>query len=440
MRKRVLVLGAGSVAPPLAQYLLNESDINLTVADQFLNRAEKLVSKSPHAQALHLDIRNGEKTRNLISKADLVISILPNKFHPDIANHCVALKKNMITASYVSKSIKNLHSEAKKQGILILNETGLDPGIDHMEAARIIDKINRDEGSVTGFISYCGGLPDPKSNTNPFGYKFSWSPKGVLLASKKPAQYLKKNKKVFIPPSRLFQNPATIHIKGIGELEGYPNRNSVPYIDLYQIHSTKTMFRGTLRYKGWCLFMHQAGKIGLLSEKIQNWGQISRKDFIRRITGLPEPENIKSGLVSHFNLGKDSPFFQCMDFLEFFSKKALPLKKGSPLDVLVALMEEKLLYKKGERDMIILQHRITAEYEKINHKEIISTLVDFGSPDGDTAMSRTVGLPLAIAAKNILNRRIRSTGAQIPVTPEIYEPILKELKKSGIEFETSIKE
>lgn len=439
MNKNVLILGAGSVAPPLVKYLLNQPEIKLSIADRFFSKAKSLASRSSNARALDLDIRDMEKTRALISEADIVISILPYTFHPEIAAHCTDLNTNMLTASYASESIKKFDSQAKQKGVLLLNEIGLDPGIDHMEAMRIIDDVKKRNGTVTSFVSYCGGLPAPEANTNPFGYKFSWSPMGVLLASKNQAQYLLNKKKIRIPPEELFQSPPLIHIQGLGELEGYPNRNSLPYIDLYEIHSTKTMLRGTLRYKGWCSFMHQAGRIGLLDEEVENWEKINRVDFLRKITGIPEEEDIKSDLASHLNLKKESVFIQCMDWLGFFDKQALPLKKGSPLDILVALMEKTLRYKKGERDMIVLQHKLTVEYKDKKSQEIISALVEFGIPGGDSAMARTVGLPLAIAAKKILNGKINSTGVQIPVIPEIYKPVLAELRELGVEFETRTK-
>jgi saccharopine dehydrogenase (NADP+, L-glutamate forming) len=440
MKKNILVLGAGSVAPPLVQYFINQPEIKLTVADQDFNKVKKLTFKSPQARRVHLDIRNKEKTRALISDADIVISILPHIFHPEISHHCVDLKTNMITASYVTESMKKLHPEARRKGILLLNEIGLDPGIDHMEAMRIINDVKKENGTIMSFISYCGGLPAPEANTNPLGYKFSWSPKGVLLAGKNPAYYLKNNKKIFVHPEKLFQSPSLIRIKGVGNLEGYPNRNSISYIDLYQIQSTKTILRGTLRYKGWCSFMNQAVRIGLLDEEIRNWKMINRLEFIRKIAGLPGKEDLKSELSSHLKLEKDSLFIQVMDWLDFFNKQPLPLKEGSPLDILVALMQEKCIYNKGERDMIVLQHRLMTKNEDKNLKEIVSTLIDFGIPDGETAMSRTVGLPLAIAARNILNGRIKITGVQIPTHPEIYEPILTELRESGIKFDTTIKE
>ena len=437
MNKNVLILGAGSVAPPLVKYLSGQPEIRLFIADRFFNKAKSLAAGSSNAKALGLDIRDKEKTRALISEADIVISILPYTFHPEIASYCTDLRTDMLTASYASDSIKKLDLQAKRKGVLLLNEMGLDPGIDHMEAMRIIDDVKRKNGTVTSFISFCGGIPAPEANTNPFGYKFSWSPLGVLLAGKNQAQYLFNNKKICIPPENLFQNPLLIHIQGLEELEGYPNRDSLPYIDLYKIHSTKTMLRGTLRYKGWCSFMHQAGRSGLLDEKSENWKKINTPDFLRKITGVMGKKDIKSGLASHLKLEKDSLFIQCLGWLGFFNKEALPLKEGSPLEVLGAMMEEKMRYQKNERDMIILQHKLTVEYKDENSQEIVSTLLDFGIPGGDSAMSKTVGLPLAIAAKNILNGNIKITGVQIPVIPEIYKPVLSELKELGIEFETN---
>lgn len=439
MNKNILVLGAGSVAPPLVKYFQSQTDTKIILADQDFKKAQNLAENSSQAQAVRLDIRNKEKSRDLISKADIVISILPSPLHPEIAQHCVELNTNMITASYVTESIKGFHSEAEQKGILLLNEIGLDPGIDHMEAMRMISQIKKNKGTVLSFISYCGGLPAPEANTNPFGYKFSWSPQGVLLAGKNPAQYLKNEKKIFIPAEKLFQNPSPIYVTGVGDLEGYPNRNSLPYSDLYQIQSTRTMLRGTLRYKGWCSFMHQAQRIGLLNEKIKNWDKINKIDFISKLSGLAKTQNIKTDLASSLNLKKDSVFIQCLDWLGFFNEQPVPLKEASPLDILVNLMEKKLSYQKGERDMVILQHRIKAKYENDHIQETISTLVDYANPEGDTAMARTVGLPLAIAAKNILNGKIRIKGVQIPVRPEIYEPILAELKNLGIEFKTNMK-
>jgi len=439
MKKHVLVLGAGSVAPPLIKYLQHQSNIKITIADQIFNKAKDLASKSSYTQAVHLDIRNMNKTRDLISKANIVISILPYTFHPEIAKHCLELNTDMITASYISESMREFHSEAKKKGILFLNEIGLDPGIDHMEAMRIINQIKKKNGTVESFVSYCGGLPAPEANTNPLGYKFSWSPRGVLLAGKNPAHYLENNRKKFVPAEKLFQNPSSIHISGIGDLEGYPNRNSLPYRDLYQIQTTQTLLRGTLRYIGWCSFMRQAQRIGLLNEERKNWGKINKIDFLRKITGMTAKKDIKSALASHLNITKDSVFMKGMDCLGFFEKKPLPVEKSSPLDIMVSMMESKLSYQKGERDMVILQHRITAKNENDSMQEITSTLVDYGRPHEFSAMARTVGLPIAIAAKNILNGKIKITGVQIPVSPEIYEPILSELKKSGIEFKTESK-
>ncbi|MBD3415170.1 MAG: saccharopine dehydrogenase [Candidatus Aminicenantes bacterium] len=438
MNKSVLVLGAGSVAPPLIKYLCKQPGIQLKIADQIFEKAQQLALPSPSAHPLHLDIRDQSKTRSLVKEADLVISILPYTFHPEIASYCVEMRTNMITASYVSQSMKDFDSEAKQKGILILNEIGLDPGIDHMEAMRIIHEIKNNNGIVTSFISFCGGLPAPEANTNPFGYKFSWSPRGVLLAGKNPAQYLENDQILYIPPEKLFQNPAAVFIKEVGSLEGYPNRDSLPYKELYQIPSARTLIRGTLRYKGWCSFMHYAAKIGLLEERSENWEGMTNPDFIRKTAGIAEQGDLKSDLANHLKIATNSNFIRCLDWLGIFKPQTLPLKQGSALDILVKLMEKRLSFQKGERDLILLQHKIKAEYKDKESQEITSNLIHYGNPDGDTAMSKTVGLPLAIAAKLILSHTIVSTGVQIPISCEIYEPILTELKESGIEFQTNI--
>jgi saccharopine dehydrogenase (NADP+, L-glutamate forming)/spermidine synthase len=340
----------------------------------------------------------------------------------------------MVTTSYVSDVMQKLDGEAKNAGILILNEVGLDPGIDHMEAMRIIHEVEEKDGEIQSFTSYCGGLPAPEANTNPFGYKFSWSPIGVLLAGKNSAQYLKDGQQVLIPAEDLFKGYAIISIEGLGEFEAYPNRNSLPYIQLYGIQSTETMLRGTLRNKGWCPTMKKMVDLGLLDEEEKEWDGITYKDFIQRLMNDPAEENIKKALGAHLNIEEDSDILQRFEWLGLLSDEAIPVSKGSALDVLGARMLEKLQYEEGERDMIILQHQFVASYPDDTKEKITSTLIDFGIPDGDSSMARTVGLPAAIATRLILEGKIEMTGVHIPVIRKIYTPILQELKGLNIAF------
>ena len=438
--KKILILGAGLVAKPLVRYLLDQPDFEVEVASRTVSKAVKLIDNHPRGKSSELNLKNEEGLKDKISKADLIISMVPYTFHPIVAKYCIDYKKAMVTTSYVSEVMKNLDAEAKKAGILILNEVGLDPGIDHMEAMRIIHEVEEKEGEILSFTSYCGGLPAPEANTNPFGYKFSWSPTGVLLAGKNSAQYLRDGQQIFIPPQDLFDDYLMINIEGLGEFEGYPNRDSLPYIELYGIKSTKTMFRGTLRNKGWCSTLKKIADLGLLEEEEKDWTGLTYKDFLKKLMNDPDEEDIKKALSAHLNIEESSDIIQRFEWLGLLSDEPLPSEKDSPLNILGAKMLEKLQYEEGERDMIMLQHQFIASYPGDKKEKITSTLIDFGIPHGDTSMARTVGLPAAISTKLILEGKIEKTGVHIPVTPEIYIPILQELKELDIAFKENKEE
>ena len=432
--KKVLILGAGLVAKPLVRYLLDQPDFKVEVASRTVSKAVKLIDSHPDGEAKELNLKDEEGLKKEIADSDLVISMVPYGFHPKVAKFCIDFGKHMVTTSYVSETMQNLDSEAKNAGILILNEVGLDPGIDHMEAMRIIHEVEEKGGEIQSFTSFCGGLPAPEANTNPFGYKFSWSPIGVLLAGKNSAQYLKDGQQVLIPAEDLFKDYAIIDIEGLVEFEGYPNRNSLPYIQIYGIQSTKTMLRGTLRNKGWCPTMKKMVDLHLLDEEEKEWGDITYKDFIRRLMDNPAEEDIKKALGAHLSIEEESDIIQRLEWLGLLSDEAITVSKGSALDILGARMLEKLQYEEGERDMIILQHQFIASYPDDKKEKITSTLIDFGIPDGDSSMARTVGLPAAIATRLILEGKIEMTGVHIPIIPKIYTPILQELKGMDITF------
>lgn len=432
--KKIVILGAGLVARPLVRYLLDQPDFEVEVASRTVSKAIRLINNHPHGTAKELNLKDDAALREEISRADLVISMVPYSFHPKVAKYCIDFNKHMVTTSYVSEIMKNLDGEAKRAGILILNEVGLDPGIDHMEAMRIIHEVEEKGGEITSFISYCGGLPAPEANTNPFGYKFSWSPMGVLLAGKNSAQYIKDGQQIFISPEDLFENYNIIQIEGLGDFEGYPNRNSLPYIDLYNIKSTKTMLRGTLRNIGWCPTLKKIVDLGLLDEEKKEWTGLTYNNFLRRLMNASLEKDIKKALSNYLNIKEDSDIIKRLEWLDLLSDDLLLIDKGSALDILGAKMLEKLQFEKGERDMIILQHTFEASYPDGKKERITSTLIDFGIPDGDSSMARTVGLPAAISTKLILEEKIKKTGVHIPILPEIYAPILQELKDLGIEF------
>jgi len=430
---KVLILGAGLVAKPLVRYLLDHG-FEVIVASRTVSKAVKLVDNHPMGTAKELNLKDEESLEKEVSEADLVISMVPYSFHPTVARFCIEYKKNMVTTSYVSEAMTNLDDAAKNAGILILNELGLDPGIDHMEAMRIIHDVEGAGGEISNFTSYCGGLPAPEANTNPFGYKFSWSPIGVLLAGKNPAEYKKDGEKISISSKDLFLNSVKVHIEGLGDFEGYPNRNSLPYIDLYGIQTTKTILRGTLRNVGWCSTLKKIVDLHLLDQEERDWTGFTYASFLRELMNNPHEQNLRRALGSYLNIDENSDIIDRLEWLGLLEDFPLSRTQASAIDIIGDRMLEKLQYQEGERDMIILQHAFEADYPDGKKDSIMSTLIDFGIPNGDSSMSRTVGLPPAIGTRLILEGKINITGVHIPVIPEIYVPILAELKEIGIEF------
>ena len=433
--KTVLVLGAGLVTRPLVRYLLDQPDFKVIVASRTVSKAEKLIDGHPRGEAKTLLVQDEDHLKDLISGADLVISLVPWTYHPVVAKHCLELEKHLITTSYVKEAMQALDQQVKDKNLLFLNEIGLDPGIDHMSAMKIIHGVEERGGRIVSFFSYCGGLPAPEANTNPFGYKFSWSPRGVVLAGKNTGRYLKDGQEINVPSQDLFAHTWTLEIENIGQLVAYPNRDSIPYIKTYGLKDAKSMFRGTLRNPGWCETWKKIVDLGLLDEQERSdWQGKTYADFTA--TFVQEPTgNLRADLAGQLGLPEDSDILDRFEWLGLLSDEPLPVETSSPLDILANRLLEKMPYEEGERDMIILHHEFIAEYPELPAREkITSTLVDFGIPNGDSAMSRTVSLPAAVAAKMVLRGEIKATGVHIPVLPEIYEPVLKELEELGITF------
>ncbi|MCE1247075.1 MAG: saccharopine dehydrogenase NADP-binding domain-containing protein [Firmicutes bacterium] len=436
--KNILVLGAGLVARPLVTYLMNQPDFVVSVASRTVKKAEELVGNHSQGRAIALDVNDDAKLEELVAQTDLAVSLLPYTYHVKVARMCIKHKKHMVTTSYVSKDMASLDAEAKEAGIIILNEIGLDPGIDHMSAMKIIHQVQKNGGKITAFSSYCGGLPAPEANDNPFGYKFSWSPRGVLMAGKNNARFLKDDEIIEIPGKDLFDNYWTMEVGSCGLLEGYPNRDSIPYKETYGIEDTKTMFRGTFRNIGWCSIIKTFADLGMLLDTPDaSLGGLSYKEFMLKIAGASKDENVKEAIAKKAGKDVDSPELGAMEWLGLFEDAVIP--EGTPLnpmDILCGLMLAKMSYKEGERDMIILHHIFEAEYpEKGKKEDITATMIDYGIPNGDSSMARTVSLPAAIGIKLILTGKITDIGVKIPVEPHIYEPVMAELETMDIRME-----
>jgi saccharopine dehydrogenase-like NADP-dependent oxidoreductase len=429
--KNVLVLGAGLVSKPLVVYLL-EKGYQVKVASRTVSKAEVLVDGFENGQAESLNVDNQEQLQNLIQAADIVISLVPYTHHVKIAKICIEFKKHLITTSYVSAAMQDLNNAAHKAGILILNEIGLDPGIDHMSAMRIIHSVEKRQGKVISFQSYCGGLPALEHNNLPFGYKFSWSPRGVVMAGKNNGQFLEDGKVIFIPSKDLFRNYIIIDIEDIGSFEAYTNRDALPYKDLYGLQDAHTVFRGTLRNYGWCYAMKKAQELGLFddSERKDLTG-LTYNQMIGKLIGSEDDENIIEETAWFLNLELHSTVIKNFNWLGLFDDEPLP-DETNVMDIFSALLQKKLVMRENELDLIVLYHRFIA---KVNGKEelITSTLIDNGIPNGDSAMSRTVSLPAAIATALILEGKINMTGVHIPIQPGIYNPVLDELSQLKIE-------
>ncbi len=434
-KKKILVFGAGLVSRPGVRYLLSNKNLIVTVASRTVSKVEKLVEGFANGIAKQVLVENLESVENLIKENDIIISLLPWVHHLKVANLCLKRSKHMATTSYVSEGMKKLDKEAQSKGLLFLNEIGVDPGIDHMSAMKIIDKVHDEGGKILHFYSYCGGLPAPGDNDNPFGYKFSWSPTGVVLASRNPAKYLENGKIVEIEGKDLFLNKRLEEIEGLGTFEVYPNRDSMPYQDLYGLKDAQTVMRGTYRYIGWCDTLKKIVDLGLIDETPRkNLKGITYKQMMAALVGASEAEDVPVKTAAKVGLAKNNEIIKRLEWLGLFSDDPVP-DYDNYLDILSQRLQEKLYYKEGERDMLILRHKFIVENQDKSRDMITSTMIDFGIPGGDTSMARTVSLPLAIGVKLMTEGKIKLTGVQISTKKEIYEPVLQELEKLNIKME-----
>ncbi|RLD93877.1 MAG: saccharopine dehydrogenase [Bacteroidetes bacterium] len=432
MMKKVLILGAGMVVKPMVHYLL-DNNIDVTIASRTKSKADEMLEGFVRGRSITWTVDQLDALDDLIKTHDLIVSLLPYTHHVTVAERCIAHKKNMLTSSYVSPEMKKLDEKAKETGIIIMNEIGVDPGYDHMTAMDIIDRVHEEGGKIDEFHSLCGALCAPEASDNPFRYKFSWSPKGVVMAGNNDAQYLKNEKVVNLDTADLFSNPLEIDFPGVEKMHVYPNRDSLSYIDLYGIKEVKTMYRGTFRYQNWCAALDLLKALGLTSYEAQDLKGKTYAQLTAEINGL-DANNLKEDIRAKYTIDENHASLKAIEWLGVLDPKPIHLEKGSTFDLTSDLMIEKMMMEDDERDMVIMQHIFKVTRADGKREKIVARMLDYGNKDY-TSISRTVALPAAICVKLILDKTIIETGVHIPIKKSIYFNVLNELKKHGILME-----
>lgn len=443
--KSILIIGAGRSSTALINYVLKVAQDRgwfVFVGDADPKLAEKKVNNHPNGRALWLDVTKGNDRKDIIGRADVVVSLLPAHLHLEVAHDCIKLKKHLITASYVSQEMYRLGDEARNRELIFMGEMGLDPGIDHMSAMQKIDEIKAMGGKLTSFISNTGGLVAPESDTNPWHYKFSWNPRNVVLSGQGTAQYLENGKLKFIPYNRLFKEYRTLEVPGYGEYESYANRDSLLYREVYGLDNTPNILRGTIRAKGFCDAWHALVKIGLTdaSFPILDSGNITYHELMEAY--LPSHNtsgSVKERVARMIGEEVDSDVIKKLEWLGLFRKKKIKLPNASPALILENLLLDKWKLAPGDKDLIVMQHQFEYELGGVE-KQLTSTLVMKGEDNINTAMSKLVGLPMGIFVRLVMEGKINSKGVNIPVMPEVYNPVLEELKDYGVNFIETEKE
>ncbi len=435
----ILIIGAGRSSTALIKYVLeqaNKYNWFVTIADADHEAAAKKVAGNPHGRATWLDATKVNDRRELIHRADVVVSLLPAHLHLEVAQDCLKLKKHLITASYISKQMYALGDEARERALIFMGEMGLDPGIDHMSGKQKIDIIKAKGGRLKSFRSYTGGLVAPESDDNPWHYKFSWNPRNVVLAGQGTAQYLEDGKLRYVPYNRIFAQTRTIDVPGMGEYEVYVNRDSLLYRDLYDLGPIPNLLRGTIRHKGFCKAWDALVKIGLTdgSFPILDSEDITYHELLDAYVANAAPgSSVKEKVANLIGEPVDGETIKKLDWLGLFSKKKIRMRSATPSLIIENLLLEKWKLQDGEKDMVIMQHELEYELGRKNYK-LTSTMVMKGDDSYSTAMSKLVGLPIGIFVKHVMLGNINSIGVNIPVMKEVYEPVLEELKEYGVVF------
>ncbi len=437
--KRVLILGAGHSTPYLVSHLLAEaarSDGQVTVCDLDLDLAARRVAGHPRGRAVRLDIHDEALRTSLIAEADVVVSMLVPAFQPLVARACVLGGRSLVSTSYRDRTVRELDDEARRRGVLLLSETGLDPGIDHMSAMDLLARLRAAGGRIRAFRSYGAGIPAPDVAPNPLRYAITWNPRNVVLAGAAGAQFLEQDRIRIVPYARVFESTWPVHVDGVGQLEAYPNRDALSYREAFELSDARTMVRATLRWPGFCEVWAQIVRIGLANDTIRIPDLRTRS--YREVTSIfvpgPTGETLETRIGQLLGVDPAGPALGGLRWLGLFSDEPTASAGETAADMLTDLLVRKLPLGAGDRDMVLLVHEIEVEYPGTSRRaeRVTATLVALGDPGGCTAMAKTVGMPAAIAATLVLQGALPLVGSQIPTHPTVYEPVLRELREQGL--------
>ncbi|WP_295337367.1 saccharopine dehydrogenase family protein [Flavobacterium sp.] len=438
--RQILIIGAGRSASSLIQYLLNKSNeenLHLTIGDLSLELAQRKTNNHSNATAIALDINNEAQRQAEIQKADIVISMLPAHMHIEVAKDCVTFQKNMVTASYISDAMQSLDAEVKAKGLIFMNEIGLDPGIDHMSAMKVIDDIKAKGGKMILFESFCGGLVAPESDTNLWNYKFTWAPRNVVLAGQGGAsKFIQEGKYKYIPYHKLFRRTEFLEVEGYGKFEGYANRDSLKYRSVYGLDDVLTLYRGTIRRVGFSKAWNMFVQLGMTDDTyiMEDSENMSYRDFINSFLPYSPTDSVEIKTRLQLGIEQDDIMWDKLLELDLFNpNKKVGLKNATPAQILERILNDSWSLQPEDKDMIVMYHKFGYEINGAR-QQIDSKMVCIGDDQTYTAMAKTVGLPVAMATLQILNGNIKTPGVQLPIRPEVYNPILKELETFGVIF------
>ncbi len=438
--RKILVIGAGKSTAVLIKYFQDKSiseNLHITIGDISIENALALANKHPKTEALVLDVFDKDSREKAIQKADIVVSMLPARFHIEVAKDCLQFNKCMVTASYVSPEMQKLDKQVREKGLVFMNEIGVDPGIDHMSAMQVIDRIRDLGGKIILFESFTGGLVAPESDTNLWNYKFTWNPRNVVVAGQGgAAEFLQEGAYKYIPYHKLFRRTEFLEVEGYGRFEAYANRNSLKYQNIYGLDDILTLYRGTIRRVGFSRAWNTFVQLGMTADDytMVNSENMSYRDFINSFLAYSPTDSVELKLRHYLKIDQDDIMWDKLLELDIFNpNKKVGIASATPAQILQKILMDKWTLDQGDKDMIVMYHKFGYTLEG-EHKQIDATMVCTGQDQTYTAMARTVGLPVAMAALRILNKQITLTGVQIPIHKEVYEPILKELEEYGIIF------